>query len=143
MNVKEKRTEDIPEVVEHLRAATLLREFMQFHEEFAEELEYLVEQYNRTMEIAERAVREQQVTCGPFRLMGAPSVKWDANGLVEDIGQEEFINIGGTAQTSVVYKIDKKKADAAASQGIIPAEVADAHRKVTPRYTKPNKIVLP
>ena len=143
MNVKEKRPDDIPEVREYMEAEQNLQKFKDLNPEFFEELDHLVGEYNRTREIAENAVRQQQVTCGPFRLMGRPSIKWDASTLVEEMGKDFFFEIGGKATTQVVYTIDNKVADSAASQGIIPQEVTDKSRKVTPRYSKPDKIVLP
>ena len=134
---------DIPEVTEFVQAQEALASFKRNNAEFFEMFESLSERYNRSFELANKAVREQKVSCGPFTMLGRPAVKWDAEKLYEEMGREFFLAHGGTIAQVPRYEIDKLRAEAIYALGQLPEEVAKIVRKEIVRYSTPEKLVLP
>jgi len=143
MAVNNVPVKSIPEVDEFEKAQRALEEFKANNEEFFAMLQPLVDRYNASLELADKKVRAQQVSCGPFLLTGRPSVSYDAEKLIEEMGLDFFIEIGGVVSQRTVYEIEKAKAEAAFSAGYIPDEAVKVVRKIKVAYHKPDKVVLP
>lgn len=135
----EKDISDIAEVREFIKAQAEMDRFKSQHEKVFEEYDKLVEDYNQKLEAAEKAVRSQEVSCGPFEYY-QKQIKWDVDGLFDDLGRDRFLKIGGTINTVTQKAIDKTKIESAAQQGLIPSDVVERRRKVSPRYHTPNKV---
>jgi hypothetical protein len=143
MTVNNVPVKSIPEVDEFTKAQRALDEFKANNEEFFAMLQPLVDRYNASLELADKKVRAQQVSCGPFQLTGRPSVSYDAEKIIEEMGRDFFIEIGGVIAQRTVYEIEKSKAEAAFAAGYIPDEVVKVVRKTKVAYHKPDKVVLP
>jgi hypothetical protein len=134
--------ETISEVVhfEHIR--TELAAFKKKNQEVMLELAELTERYNAALDMADKAVRAQKCSCGPFDLFSVV-VKWDATKYYEEMGEAFFKKHGGTVQTVTEYKVDKNRVAAAAAANLIPAEVLVEIRKEELRYHKPSAVAIP
>jgi hypothetical protein len=136
--------EAIPEVAEFEKARQELASFKESNPEFFAELDQLVARYNAAFDMAEKAVRAKQVSCGSFVLTGRPSVKWDKQKLYEEMGRDFFLTaLGGREVPRMELEMEDSKAEAAMVQKLIPDEVAKAARKVKAAYHKPDKLVMP
>lgn len=134
----------IPEVEAFTRIQRELDEFKRANPEFFDQLQHLVDRYNASRDMAERAVRTRQVSCGPFQLTGRPAVSWKWETLYEEMGREWFAaNVSGEIRQVPKYEGDKGKAEALYAAGIIPAEVSEKARLVKASYHKPEKLELP
>jgi len=140
---KSKPAHEIPEVAAFEVVAQELDEFKKANTEFFERLEQLVDRYNATLDMAEKACRARQVSCGPFRLTGRPSISYNWAELYEEMGRDWFLEHGGTITPSVIYGGDKAKVELAYASKQLPQEVADKVRAVRCSYHKPNKLVIP
>jgi hypothetical protein len=143
MGPNDRPTSAIPEVQEFEKARRELEDFKASNVDFFEALGALVDRYNSTYDMASKAVKAKQVSCGPFVLTGRPTVKWDAEKLYEEMGRDFFLEHGGVEKQVVVREIDKSKVEAAYVQKLIPEEVADVARKVRVAHHSPDKVVLP
>src|SRR6185503_2671324 len=76
----------------------------------------LVDRYNTVLEEAEKEVRSKAVSCGEFDNYST-SVKFDANKMFEELGEDMFLASGGTMATKAVYEVDPKKVEAAIANG--------------------------
>jgi len=141
--INNRPTNVIPEVEAFERIQRELDEFKRANPEFFEQLQHIVDRYNATRDMAEKVVRTKQISCGPFQLTGRPSVSYDGEVLYEEMGRDWFFEHGGATKQITKYEIDKTKAEAAFSAGIIPEEVAAKARKVKASYHKPEKVELP
>jgi hypothetical protein len=143
MPVNNVPSQSIPEVVEFLRAQRALEEFKEDNANFFEILQPLVDRYNACLELADKTVRAQQVSCGPFQLTGRPSASYDAEKIIEEMGRDFFIEIGGVIAQRTIFEIDKVKAESAYSANLMPPEVIKVVRKIKVAYHKPEKVILP
>jgi hypothetical protein len=134
-----KSTNDIPEVAEFLAAMGRLEAFRQQHPDIFAEFDKYIDDYNTKLEMAEKTVRAEGVSCGPFELYQF-GTKYDAKNLYDLVGHERFFTIGGSTSTQTVYEVDPQKVEMAIEQGKIPADVVDSFRTVTPRYHAPKKL---
>lgn len=131
----------IPEVAVFVEAQERLERFKAAYPDLFEQLDHLVEEHNTALEAADKAVRGQQVSCGPFVMMSS-TTKYDADKLFEELGRDKFLEVGGQVKTVTVYDIDKARLEAHLASGIIKPDVVATFRTITPRYKKPEKIVL-
>lgn len=99
----------------------------------------LVDRYNTVLEEAEKEVRSKAVSCGEFDNYST-SVKYDADKMFEELGEEMFLQSGGSMSTKTVYEVDPKKADAAIANGTVPEDCVDNFRNVRRNYRKPDKL---
>lgn len=133
----------IPEVESFEKIAKELDQFKADNTEFFETLQEIVDRYNAARDRAEKAVRAKQVSCGPFQLTGRPSVSYKGEVLYEEMGRDWFFEHGGTTTQVTKYEMDKSKAEAAYTAGLIPEEVVAKARTVKASYHKPEKVELP
>jgi hypothetical protein len=99
----------------------------------------LVDQYNTALEEATNEVRSREVTCGPFENFFV-STKYDATKMYEEIGEELFLQCGGTKAKVQQLKVDPNLVEAAIASGKIPKECVDHFRTISRGYHKPDPI---
>jgi len=132
---------DVPEVKALMDALAAYDRFKGEHSDIFEHAELLAEVINQKLEAAEHACRTQGISCGPIKELNR-QVKWDAEGLLSDLGRERFIQVGGKLSTQTVADVDKNRLEASLSQGLIPSDVSENRRKEIIRYKKPKPIQL-
>jgi hypothetical protein len=131
----------IPEVARFVEAQEKINRLKEAYPEIFEQFEALKDEYNSSLEAADKAVRSRGVSCGPFSLMNT-ATKYDPAKLYEEVGRDNFLRFGGVEKTVTVFELDKARFEAAVAAGEIPAAVLSDVKAVTPRYKKPEKIVL-
>lgn len=102
----------------------------------------LIDRYNAALEIADKVVRTQGVSCGPFDNFSV-SVDYDANKMFDELGEDLFLQCGGKVRTVPVYEIDKKQVEAAIAGKKIHEDSVGHFRSVSKKYHAPKKVVLP
>lgn len=132
-------TDTIPEVQHFLDIQQKLNDLKEGFPEVFERLEQLAQDYNQALEAAEKKVRGMQVSCGPFNLFQYRTT-YDADKLFEELGEDEFLKVGGKIQTIKTFDVDKAKLEAHITSGGISKDVVDVVKKTTPSYKKPEKI---
>lgn len=133
---------EVPEVSDFIISEKVLQDFLAHHQDFYEELSTLVADYNQKLEAAEKACRQQQVSCGPFDKYSERE-DWNFKELFDRLGRELFIQAGGEMSTQTVYGGNKKKLSNSLELGLIPESVAEECRKIIPNYHKPKKLEIP
>jgi hypothetical protein len=111
------------------------------HPKIFAELERIQEEYNTALEAADKAVREKNISAGDWQIYQVQT-KIDADKLYEELGEADFLRVGGVVETKTVYSIDRAKFATLEKSGGIPQEVLDAAVKKSPRYHAPEKIRL-
>jgi hypothetical protein len=140
MAKKQIPTDEIPEVVAFEKAKMRLLRTKEAYPEVFEQLAPLIEDYNDKLEAAGKAVASRGVDCGDFTKL-SEATTFDADKLYEIIGHDKFLTIGSVA-TKQVFTVNKKKAEIAILNGVIPEDAVDEVRKITPRYSKPKPMAL-
>jgi len=134
--------EDIPEVLDFLNAHTLFEEFKAKNEKLMAELYSLADNYNTTLQAADKAVRGQGVNCGPWEQL-TPTVKYDGEKLYSAVGREDFVRLGGIVRQVNEYVIDKGTIEAAIAGNRLPQQIVDLVRTVGRKYKSIPKVELP
>ena len=142
MSYNQVPVQQIPEVLAYEQAKAAYTNFKVQHPQLFQQLDYLVEQLNTTMEAAEKAVRAQQATCGDFDLYQKVT-KIDGKALHDAIGRETFIAIGGTVKMMADYKVDGKRLQLAVAQNRVAKDIVEEVTKEEQRYHKPTAAVIP
>lgn len=132
----------VPSVQRFLTARDQLDAFKAAHPTLLEELRELMSEYNAAAEAADKELRAQRASCGPFELLNV-QVSFDAERLFTELGEEEFRNIGGKVSQVDVYEVDKTTVSALIQMGKIPPEIVAVVRKETPSYRKIQPCFLP
>lgn len=143
MTTNNKPSKAVPEVEAFEKIQRELEEFKADNTEFFEVLGELTARYNAALGMAEKAVRSQQVSCGPFQLTGKPSISYDAEVLYEEMGRDFFFAHGGSVKQVTEYAVDRAQAEVAYAKGLLPAEIVSKVRKVKLSYHKPPTVALP
>lgn len=146
MSKKEVRHNDtpvdqIPEVAAFQEVKARYDAFRASNPEFFNFLDALEEEFNQKLQAADKAVRSKNASCGDFHLYSYQT-KYNPEELLQAMGREKFMQVGGTMTTQTVYGVDKARVDASITSGDIPAEVASKVRIKQPRYHKPDKLVV-
>lgn len=134
--------QQIPEVIAFHNAKAQLEWFKQQNPQLFSTLDVLIDNYNTTLEAAEKAVRGANASCGDFD-MYQRITKVDGKALHDAVGREAFISIGGTIKKETTYKVDNKRLQLAVAQNKVPKEVVDEVTKEEPRYHMPKPAVMP
>lgn len=137
-----KDPEEIPEVLEYIKAEIELRRFITSHQKVFDDFSQIVGAVNSARSQADKAVRAEDVSCGPWDRYQV-QVSYDARALYEAMGREGFLEVGGKLNTTTTYDVDKAKVKAAIARGDISKSVAEVVRKETPKYHAPTDIELP
>lgn len=135
-------TDKVPEVIQFLDAEKTMEEFVADNQAVFDQFRELADRYNNTLEAAEKAVRGQEVKCGPFDLYQF-STKYNADALFNAVGRNKFLEAGGTMKQVTEYAVDKDAFESAVAKDLIPEEVVKEVRKVTPNYHAPKPLRVP
>jgi hypothetical protein len=131
----------IPEVAAFVEAQERISRLKESYPEIFEQLDILKDDYNTALEAAEKAVRAQKVSCGPFTLISIQT-KYDAEKLYEAVGRDAFLRFGGIEKSVTVFSVDKSRLEAAIAANAVPSMVVEDVKDVSPRFKKPEKIVI-
>jgi hypothetical protein len=134
--------EDFPEVVSFIEAQTELDTFIDEHKDIYEEICRLAIERNTRLEEADKVVRAAKVSVGPFNKL-SESKKINPEKLYEELGEADFVKVGGYTETVREYKVDKKRFMALVEADQIPREVVSAVINESTSYTVIPKYVLP
>lgn len=140
--VKKVDPSEVPEVRRFLEAQSRINDFKEKHQPLLKELGVLVEEYNASLEDADKTLRAGLLSSGPFDLFSVKRT-YNAEKLYNELGEEDFIKMGGTMKKVTKYELNQALFEAMAERGSVPEEVVEAVRKVTPNFHKPDKINLP
>lgn len=132
----------VPEVADMLRVWRRIEQLKAQHPEVFAEFSDLVEQYNAALELAEKAVRVREVSCGPFDNYSV-AVKIDPTKMYEELGEELFLRHGGKTSQVMSYSIDAETVRAAIAKGSIPKDCVNQFVKIQRNYHKPDKLAAP
>lgn len=130
----------ILEVQAFLRQRKALDEWKKKHAKALGELAKIFVAYNPCLTAAEKAVKEQRVTCGPFHLKYFNADR-DAVALRRVLGVDEFERRGGSVAKIEAVEMDKERFDAIVST--LPEETQARVVSYAPVYDKPKLLVLP
>jgi hypothetical protein len=118
-NVTQEEWAVIQAVREFEVAEQTLAMYEEEHKAIFSEYRELIEERNQKREAADKMVRGKDVSCGPWKRF-TETIKWDPDELYQRLGRNNFLAIGGTIGTELVYSIDKDKAELAYKAGNIP-----------------------
>ena len=135
-NVTQEEYVVIQAVREFEVAEQTLSIFEEEHKAIFTDYRELIEERNQKREAADKLVRGRDVSCGPWKRY-TETIKWDPDELYQRMGRDNFLAIGGTIGTELIYTIDKDKAELAYKAGNIPKTVAETARKATPSFHAP------
>lgn len=133
--------ETIPEVADFMESERRIERLKEAYPEVFEQLDMLKEDYNTKLQAAEKAVRAQGVSCGPFTVMSTATI-YDADKLFEELGREDFLKFGGIEKTITKYELDRARFEAAYAKGAIPKAVFEGVKKITTRFRIPDGIKI-
>ncbi len=129
---------EIPEVQELLDLEQEINALKAEHSDVFVQYQDLIDRYNTKLEEADKKVRSEGVTCGPFENYSV-GVKFIANKMFEELGEELFLKAGGIMETRTIYDVDPAKVVAAIANKTIPEECVDQFREVRRNYHAPKK----
>ena len=129
----------VPEVASFVESANRIEDFVKSHAKVFSQFRELVEDHNQKLQAADAAVRQRDVSCGPWDKY-AERINWDENILFESLGKDEFLNLGGKIETVQRRTFNKDKAEALAKSGQLPPNVVAAARSVVAAYHAPKKM---
>lgn len=121
---------DLEQEIAHLKAE---------NPEIFMQLSDLIDRRNTALEKAEKAVRSQGITCGPFENYTA-TAKYDAQKMYDELGHDLFLQVGGKVGQVTTYSVDKAQVDLAIAQNKIPSECVNQFKTVQKNYHVPKKI---
>jgi len=143
---KEKRHNDvpvneIPEVAAYQEVKSRYDAFREGNPEFFQYLDAFEEELNQKLQDAEKVTRSKKASCGDFHLYQF-QMKYNAEELLQAVGRDKFLEVGGTMTTQTVYGVETSRVDASIASGGIPGPVAERVRTRQPRFHKPSKLVI-
>jgi hypothetical protein len=133
---------DYPEVIDFLQKQAAIEEYKQMHADVFEQFDHLVDEYNTSLENAEKVVRSAEVNCGPFDLYQYKTT-YNAEALFNAVGRDKFLELGGLTGTKVTYDIDKNRFEAAVAAKKVGKDIIAQVRKESPAFHTPKKLVIP
>lgn len=136
------QVDEVEEVAELMTVENQLRELIESNKEFYDRLVELVNLRNEKLEMAEKHVRSLGMSCGPFIKL-SESQKINAEKLFEEIGADNFQNVGGYTEVVTAYKVDRARFLSIAQRGDIPKPILDEVLKTEVRFKKPDPYKLP
>lgn len=129
-------------VREFLAIEEQIQSFKANHYEVFQEFAHLLQRRNDALEDAEKEVRASNINCGPFVSCGVQT-RVDVDQLYEELGEEGFMEVGGTVETKRVLGLNREKFDALVANNKVPEEVVDLCCASTTKYRAPHKIEMP
>lgn len=141
MSIVYKKPEEVPEVAAFVEAEEILQQFIAGHPEVFQTFRILMEDRNTKRQAADKVVRALGVVCGPWEL-SSKRTGIKAEALLDALGREKFLAVGGTIETKPVYSVDKKRFEQAVATHQVPAELAKEVVVDTIAYSAPKDVVL-
>lgn len=138
--IQEVPAKQILEVKAFLRQRDALDAWRKKYAKAVNELAAIMVKYNPCLTAADKAVREQRVTSGPFVLKHFNADR-DAVALRKLLGVDEFERRGGSVTKIEAVEMDKERFDAIVAT--LPEETQAKVVSYAPVYDKPKLIVLP
>jgi len=132
-----------PEVEAFIEVAEKYERVKAFYEEAVAAITSVQEEYNSALAAAEKVVREEGLSQGPFHV-SSKREKVDAEELCRILGEDQFLAIGGTITTERVYKMDVATLKAKVAINVVSA--AEVKPVLSSSYVyrnKPTPISLP
>jgi hypothetical protein len=133
--------DEIQEVTDFLDIEQELQTLRADNPEVFRQLSDIVERYNAALELAEKAVRSLEVSCGPFDCYSSVPV-YSGERMYEELGERLFLACGGTTVKSTDYKVDKAKVEAAIASGKVPADCVGEFKSIRLSYHKPPSLCV-
>jgi len=134
--------EELKKVNHFLEIQDRIEDFKEKHKAVFEQFEELVQEYNTALEDAEKEVRLRGVNCGPFVVCGEQT-QVNVDKLYDELGENNFLTVGGTLETKRVLSVDKKRFAAMVDSNSIPKEVVETCFSRSLKYKVPHKAELP
>lgn len=132
-----------PEVQAFMDAAERYERVKRHYAEAVSALRTVQEEYNSSLEAAEKAVRDKGGSQGPF-VLSSVRESYDSEKLYEALGEEAFLAAGGSIKIAREYTIDVAVLKSKIVIGAIPAAlVTKVLRKSYVYRNKPPAISLP
>lgn len=131
----------IPEVQAFETARKKLEDFQTANGTVFEEYAELAQQYNATLEQAEKVVRAQKVSCGLFDAY-QPNDQFNPDKLYELVGRDDFLKFGGKIETITKFSVDRQKLKSLIDAGKLDKAVSDEVYTEGYKYKKPNPVTL-
>jgi hypothetical protein len=126
----------IPEVAEFVDRNGMLEAFMESHKGIFETYRSLQAAAEQALEAADKTVRAQGVSCGPWERYQIRTT-YNAEALYEALGRDGFLAIGGKLVTKTGYEVEGKRLETAIARGEIPKSVIDTVKKEVASYHAP------
>lgn len=127
---------NVPEVQAYMEAKERLDAWVQQNEANLRPLRDLLDTVRTAQQAADKQVRALNVFCGPW-VKHRSSIEVNTQELLDTIGVEAFLGLGGEKHTKVEYTIDKQKLDMAIANGTIPPDLAEKVRIEKIAYSAP------
>lgn len=125
---------DIPEVAEYEALNQMYEQFKAQHAQVLTPLAELASRRNAALVLAEKAVRMAEAECGSFVFARVPAVSVKAEKLVDELGLEQFTQLGGQVETVQKFKMDPICLDRAIAENRISPDDAEQYVQVTYYY---------
>ena len=122
------------------RSKQRIDDFIARHRPIMREYEFLVEEYNATLQAADHEIRVRRLRATGWDLLSLET-RHDAALLERQLGRAAFLQAGGLIQEKA--SISAAAFKAAVKTGHIPPELAAAAKTVNPKYSSPKKATLP
>jgi hypothetical protein len=106
------------------------------HSEFLKTREGYLEELERKRQVADAAIRAIDASFGPWERFSEQKT-YDINGLYSLIGEDKFIELGGTVSQLPVYDLERDTLEVAIAAKKIPKSVVENILKITPKYRAP------
>lgn len=128
--------ESIPEVVAYEEAKEMVDIFREQHKKVFASYDMLIDSLSQKRDAADKAVRSRQVSCGDWDWYQTQT-KINVDLLLNTLGVERFLEIGGTSTTETIYKIDEDTIKAAATRKFITETLSKEAIVKIPKYHAP------
>jgi hypothetical protein len=106
------------------------------HSEIFKTYDEMLEDLERKRRVADPAIRSTDASFGPWQRLTEQRT-YDTDALYSLIGEEKFLDLGGTVSQMPIFDLEKDKLEVAIAARKIPKSVVDAILKITPKYRAP------
>jgi hypothetical protein len=121
--------DSIPEVKAYMDELNYLKDYCAAKADVVATLRTLIDRVNASAQQAEKVVRARGVFCGPWQKHNTKKVL-NTELLIDRIGVERFVALGGVQETKPTYKIDRERVELAiAKKELTAAEAQDIIRE--------------
>lgn len=135
-NLTPQEKEALEAAKEYERSLKILDMFKIENSKVFKDYTELLEELEQKRQVADKLLRGLDVSYGPWERFSEQKVP-NAQALYNLVGEQKFLELGGTISQQPIYDIDKEKLEVAIAAKKIPAEAANEVLKVTPKYRAP------